>query len=74
MIVKAEVKYKVIFQSKYEGHSSQIKQKHVLSTAIRFFWFWQDIQFFREKKTFKTFLVEIRVTRFKGLMWQICLQ
>ena len=38
MVVKAEVKYKVIFQSKYEGHS-QIEVKHVLSTGIWFFCF-----------------------------------
>ena len=33
MVVKAEVKYKVISQSKYEGHS-QIEVKYVLSTGI----------------------------------------
>ena len=30
MVVKAEVKYRVIFQSKYAGHSTQIKVKRVL--------------------------------------------
>ena len=30
MVVKAEVKYRVIFQSTYAGHSTQIKVKHVL--------------------------------------------
>ena len=33
MSVKAEVKYKVIFQSKYESHS-QIEVKHILSRGI----------------------------------------
>ena len=30
MVVKAEVKNKVIFKSKYEFHSSQIEVKYVL--------------------------------------------
>ena len=53
MVVKADVKYKVIFQSKYEGHCSQNEVKHVLPTGIRFFWFSSDIRFFRKKKLLK---------------------
>ena len=34
MFVKVEVKYKVIVQSRYECHSSQIEVMHVLSTGI----------------------------------------
>ena len=49
MTIKAEVKYKVIFHSKCENHSSQIEEKHVLSRAIRSFWFCRDIRFFRKK-------------------------
>ena len=49
MVIKVEIKYKVIFQSKYECHSSQIEVKHVLSTDIWFFWILPDILFFRKK-------------------------
>ena len=59
MVIKVEVKYKVIFQSKYECHSSQIEVKHVLSTGIWFFWILPDILFFREKK-----LLELLLLRF----------
>ena len=44
MVVKAEIKYEVIFQSKCEGHCCRIEVKHVLSTGIQFFWFLLDIQ------------------------------
>ena len=49
MILKAEVKYKVIFQSKYEGKSSQNEENHVLSTGIRFFCFGGISGFSKEK-------------------------
>ena len=65
MVVKVEVKYKVIFQSKHKCHSSQIEVKHVLSTGILFFWILPDVLFFLEKKTFGIFVVEICVKRYE---------
>ena len=54
MVVKAEILYKVIFQSKYEDHS-QIEVKYVLSTGIWFFCFSPDIWF--SEKNFLGFLL-----------------
>ena len=71
MVVKTEVKNKVVFKSKYEFHSSQIEVKYVLQIAFDFSGF-RQISSFLEKKTFETFVVEICVEGCKRLRqeWQ----
>ena len=60
MVVKAEVKNKVTFKSKYEFHSCQIEVKDVLWTGFGFSGF-PKISGFSEKRTFEIFIAEICV-------------
>ena len=52
MVVKAEVKYKVIFQSKYEDHS----QKSMFYQQAFDFSVFRQISGFSEKKFFEIFV------------------